>query len=250
MLKLGKKVARVNSVSLKFGAFFDATALPTPPPVFGKPGLVTRWGMFANDQVSDCVFAGAANETMLWRAWGGAPIPAFTDDTVLADYADATGYRPDRPDTDQGADLQEAASYRRKTGIADGNGVRHKIDAYLALHPGNIDEIALATFMFGITGIGLQLPTSAMDEFDNAEPWSRRGLTVEGGHYVPCVGRNSAGNFLVVTWGRLQAVTPAFLLRCMDEGIAYLSFEQMGGIVNPRGFDEAQLRAALAKVTA
>lgn len=250
MLKFGKKPAREGAISFKFGTFFDATVLPTPSMVFPVNRVLSQaWGMLANDQTSDCVFAGAAHETMLWCAWAGASVPNFTDANVLADYGQLTGFTPKDPKTDQGTDMQEAAAYRQKTGIVDAAGVRHKVDAYVALRASNLDDVALATYLFGAVGLGLQMPSSTSGQFDRAEPWAPvKGTHIDGGHYVPCVGRNSAGNFLIVTWGRLHAVTPDFLVENMDEGVAYLSFEQMRGTVNPRGFDEAGLRAALAKV--
>ena len=249
MLALGKKPAR-DAVSFKFATYFDATALPAPPSVFGKPWLVTDWGLLANDSIGDCVWAGAAHETMLWRAEAGAPVQ-FTDKAVLADYSALTGYSPGNPDSDQGTDMQEAASYRQKTGVADWTGERHKIDAYVALKPGNLDQLALAAFLFGAAGVGIQLPTSAFDQFDNAEPWSVvNGSSIEGGHYVPIVGRNTHGNFLCVTWGRLHAITPQFLLQFNDEGIGFLSLERMRGKISPQGFDAATLQSDLALLQA
>jgi hypothetical protein len=248
MLKLGKKPARVGSIRFGFAQFFNASDLPKPPLVFGRVGLIRDWGMLGNDKVSDCVFAGAAHETMLWRAWAGAPVPTFTDQNVISDYAKVTGYDGSEA-SDQGTDMQAAAAYRKQVGVVDDSGTRHQIDAYVSLRPGNLDELALATYLFGAVGLGFEMPSSTQDQFDNAEPWTPvKSSPNDGGHYVMCCGRNSAGNFLVVTWGRLQAVTPDFILDKMDEGCCYLSFEQMRGNINPRGFDEAGLQKALAEL--
>jgi hypothetical protein len=248
-LKYGKRPARPGAVSLRFRSFFSPPELPPPPRVFGKTELVPQWDMLANDIASCCVFSGAAHESMLWAA-EASTLAAFSDAAVLADYAAVTGYDPDNPDTDQGTDLQQAASYRRKTGVIDITGKRHTIDAYAALRPGDISELALATYILGAAGVGLTMPASAQDQFTNGEPWAPvAGEEGGDGHYVPCVGRNSHGHFLVVTWGRLHAVTPAFLQRYMDEGLAYISFEQLHHNVSPRGFDEEGLRNALATLT-
>ena len=189
--KLGKTPARPNAVGLKFGAFFNAEKLPTPPAKFGHygMGLGLSWGMLANDQYSNCVFAGAAHETMVWthRSGTGQPV-AFNDATVLADYAAVTGFDPAKPDTDQGTDMVDAASYRRKVGIADASGVRHKIDSYVALRSGDADQLALATYLMGATAIGLRFPESAEKQFDKSEPWDYViGSPLQGGHYVPCL---------------------------------------------------------------
>lgn len=248
-LALGKTPAR-HAVSLKFETYFDAAKLPKVPLVFGKPWLVRQPGMLANDRVGDCVWAGAAHETMLWCAEAGSPV-SFVDANVLTDYSNVTGYNPSDPSTDQGTDMQMAASYRLKVGVGDALGARHKIDAYVALKPGNIAQVELAAYLFGAVGIGVQFPVSAFDQFDTGKPWSPTAAgPIEGGHYIPIVGRNSFGYFLCWTWGRLQAITPSWLYKYMDEGIGYLSLERMRGPmgvlgVSPQGFDAATLQADL-----
>src|ERR1035437_8471211 len=123
--KLGKTPARPNAVGLKFGMFFNAEKLPTPPAKFGHygMGLGLSWGMLANDKFSNCVWAGGAHEHMVWthRSGSGHPV-AFRDQDVLGDYAAATGFDPAKPDTDQGTDMVEGADYRRTVGIIEASG--------------------------------------------------------------------------------------------------------------------------------
>ena len=149
--------------------------------------------------------------------------------------------------------MQQAAEYRRIKGIRDKSGARHLVDAYVSLRPGDLSQIALASYIMGAVGIGLNLPSYAMDQFDKGKPWTvaRGQHPFIGGHYVPLVGRNSIGNYLVCTWGRLHAVTPGFLSNFMDEGICYLSFESLGKStrMTPEGFDENGLRKMLAALT-
>jgi hypothetical protein len=249
MLALGKRPAR-DAVSFKFATYFDASALPVPPPMFGKPWLVTDWGLFKNDSVGDCVWCDAAHSVMLWRAEQGAPVQ-FSDDSVLSDYSAVTGYTLGDPSTDQGTDMQQAASYRLKTGVIDAARTRHKIDAYVALQPSDLDQLALATYLFGAVSIGIQLPSSAFDQFDQAVPWTVvDGSPVEGGHCITVVGRNSRRLFLGLSWGRLIGVAGDFLIRYMDEGIAAFSLERLRGSISPQGFDAATLQADLALLKA
>jgi len=248
--RFGKLPARPDAIKHKFGSFFHPAELPTPTLVFGRPDLIKDWGMLANDRHSCCVFSGALHETMLWRAWSGAEIPTFTDANVLSDYSAVTGYDPNDPSTDRGADMQRAASYRKKIGIIDAAGQRHKVAAYVSLKAGDVDQLALAAFMFGAVGLGVEMPSNAMDQFEQGEPWNPvSGSRIEGGHYIPVIGRNHAGNFLIVTWGRLHAITPAFVSKYMDEGVVYLSLEQLRGTgLSPRGFDKVALAKALNEV--
>lgn len=243
--KLGKRPARKGAVSFKLADYFDLSALPKPPPRFGHEKVGAPWGMFQNDKYSCCVFAGAAHEHMVWSHEGGTTA-RFSDDAILADYAAVTGFDKSNPDTDLGTDMGEAASYRRKVGVLDSAGVRHKIDSYLALRAGHPEDLAIAAYMFGAVGVGLQLPEYAMDQLDTEKPWvplAKGGMA--GGHYVPCIGRNSSGDFLVVTWGVIHAMSADFYARYSDEAVVYLNLEILKNGKSPEGFDEAALRQNL-----
>lgn len=252
LLRFGKKPAREGSIRLRFARYFDSTQLPeVPQGKIGTPWLVRQWLMLANDKVGDCVLAGAAHETMLMCAEAGTVSPTFTDQTVVADYSAVTGYDPADPQTDQGTDMQVAAAYRQKVGLGDASGIRHKVDVYAAVQPGNLAQLDLALHLFGVVGLGLQLTQPAMDEFDSGDAWTKhKDLSYIGGHYVPCVGRNSAGNYLVVTWGRLHAATPAWLLAYVDEAVAYMSRERLNAKgLSPQGYDAAALDRDFKQVT-
>lgn len=244
--KLGKKPAR-HAISFKFADFFDASKLPTPPAVFGHWQGVDSFHMLGNDQYGDCVWAGAAHETMLWTSTWGRQRARFTTKDVLSDYSALTGFDPTKPDSDQGTDMQQAASYRRKTGIIDATGKRHTIDSYVATRVGNVDELILASWLMGAAGIGLQLPSQWMDAFDAGAVWAVPAKPqIEGGHYVPVVGRDQNGNLLLVTWGKVQAMTPDAYARFSDEAVCYLSLEILNSKgLSPDGFDESGLRAKL-----
>ena len=200
--KLGKKPARPGAVRLKLASYTNAAGLPPLPAASGTmpQSGPHAWGMFANDRYGDCVWAGAAHETMLLAREAG-DVVLFTDGDVLGDYAAATGFDPAKPDTDQGTDVQQAAEYRRVTGIIDAHGNRHRIAAYLALEPGNLEHLYQATYLFGAAGIGLQLPATALAQSKRGQTWDVvAGAPIDGGHYVPLVGRRAAG-LHVISWG-------------------------------------------------
>jgi len=245
--RLGKKPARAGAVRFKLASYTNAAALPPLPATFGHDGLIgaREWGMLANDRYGDCVWAGAAHETVLLAREAGH-VASFTDRGVLGDYAAATGFDPSKPETDQGTDVQEAAEYRRTAGIADANGNRHRIAAYLALEPGSVEHLFLATYLFGVAGIGLQLPATAVAQSKSGEVWDVvAGAPLEGGHYVPLVGRQAAG-LHVVSWGAVQVMTEKFLAAYCDEAIAYVSEECLVNQKSPEGFAYADLMSDLA----
>jgi hypothetical protein len=249
--KLGKLPAEPDRIKFKFSRYFWLRELPKPPKVFGHR-MRTDWGMCYNDQLGCCVVSGAAHETMLWtREWNDRTGATFSDADIIRGYNEIGGYQPGNPSTDRGCSMATAASYRRNSGIADAAGVTHKIAAYVAFEPGNLGQIETAAFLFGAIGIGLELPDSAMKQFSASLPWEiSAGARTIGGHYVPLIGRNSLGYFLVITWGRLHAVAPTFLQQYMDEGLAYVSPESLGPDGKSlEGFDVEALNADLNALT-
>lgn len=247
-LKLGKKPARKGAVSLLLSNYVDLSRLPTPPSEFGHENILPPWGMLGNDQYGDCAWAGAAHETMLWTRAAGKQA-TFTTAAVLADYAACTGFDPKDPNSDQGTDMQQAASYRRKIGIVDAAGIRHKVAAYAAIEPGNIDLMLRAAYCFESVAVGVMLHDAQMDQFNDGHPWSIvQGSKIDGGHYVPIVARR-AGHFLFSTWGSLQPADDAWVRDANDETICFFSTEMLSGTKTLEGFDAEQLAADLKVLT-
>jgi hypothetical protein len=250
-LKFGKKPADTTAFAagLKFGAMTDSE-LPEPPLLIGRAGLIADWGVLGNDICGDCAWAAACHRVMQWHAIAGQPVPQFTSTDAILDYADATGYVPGDESTDQGTSMIAAVAYQKATGIRDAKDQRHKVEGSMFLRPGDVDEVAKALYYFGALDIGVQLPSTAMDQFTNAEPWSVTADSSPGdGHCITAIARNSAGNFVCVTWGRIHAVTPQFFMTFMDEGFAYYSEDMLrSDQLSPRGIDKAGLLATLGKL--
>lgn len=245
--KLGKLPARPDAVKLKMASYIDFSKFPPPPPSFGHDAGITGWGMLGNDNYGDCVWAGAAHETILWDR-EAAHKAKFTEANVLSDYTAVTGFKPNDPNTDQGTDMSLAAKYRQKTGVIDKYGKRHTVAAYLALRKGNLEEHILACYLFGAVGLGIEVPSSADQQFSDGRPWDVvPGDTIEGGHYVPLVGRGD-GFLRVVTWGKVQKMTTKFFETYNDESIAYVSLEALTNNKSPEGFDAQTLLADLGKL--
>ncbi|MBF6411024.1 hypothetical protein [Nocardia farcinica] len=228
MTWVGKRPARINATQLRLATYLDVPAIAAViPDDFGDTLNLPRL-----DGVCD-VWAGFVVETLLWAHESGIEAE-FTSESVAADRAAA---HPNGGDG--GIDLQEAASYRRRIGLADSSGRRHRAGAYLAVTQGDPDQLAAAAFVFGSVGVGLRLPEYAVDEHG---PWTvQQGLPpLAGATYVPVVGRRD-GNFLAVFRGRTQEITPGFYRRYCDEAIVFLSEEFMTAPTPPPGFDRAQL---------
>lgn len=247
-LKLGKTPAR-DAVKLKLATYVDPSALPKPPTEFGHERLVTDWGMLGNDKAGCCVWSGAGHETMLWNREAGKQVNITTAST-LRNYSLVTDYDPVTGANDNGTDVEHAAKYRRKTGLLDADGNRHKIGAYVALTPGSLTELWYATYLFDGLGIGVEFPSQWMDAFNAGKPWDRVSRPhIEGGHYISG-GAKRGGNEVVVSWGQPVPLTPRGYQQFNDETVAYLTEEKLVNGKSLEGFDLDTLRRDLQLVTA
>lgn len=249
-LKFGKKPARPGAVKFRLKDYVNIAALPQPPAHFGHEQLIgsKSWQVLGNDHYGDCVWAGAAHETMMWNLEASHTV-TFNEQSVLSDYSAVTGFTPTDPATDQGTDMQTAASYRRKTGVLDASGTRHKVAAYLAITPGDLHEHFVAVYLFGAVGIGIRVPKSAIQQFREGKPWSPSSEpdNIVGGHYVPLVAKRT--NIECVTWGQIQPMTVSFFEKYNDESLAYVSLEMLTHNKSPEGFDAEQLEKDLASLS-
>jgi hypothetical protein len=248
-LKLGKQPAEPRPTDFRFADFAAAIQLPSAPSRFGHGNAYTDWKMLGNDRYGDCVWAGAAHEHMLLNKVVHRIDVPFDDRTVLGDYSAATGFDPNDPQTDRGTDVHLALDYRRKTGIADSSGKRHQIGAYVSLDPKNWEHLEQATYIFGAVGIGVEFPDSAMQQFDEGEPWNPvRGAHTVGGHYVPVVGSPHAPDRAsAITWGKHQVFTVAFYEQYNDEAWVYITPEELRSDgTGLHGFDVEKLNTYLA----
>lgn len=228
-LKLGKKDATYSRKDLRLVDFLKKTPAQTlreAPVGFGHANLINDWGMLANDRFGDCAWAASAHMTMEWCASGGRAVPTFTDEAVLSDYAAATGFDPQTGAGDEGTVMREKMSYWRTTGVVDGAGVRHKIGAFLALEPGNFYQLLQALYLFDMVDIGIKMPSSAMEQFQDGKSWSVvPGDSIEGGHDVPVNLHPATEMLSVVTWGKEQQMTRGFYEQYSDEAWVVLDTE-------------------------
>lgn len=247
-LKLGKKPFVASEHDFRLAWVTHEQDTFRPPYKFGHGLAYQDWLMLGNDDYGDCVFAGAAHETMLTNRLA-SKIVTFDDDSVLSDYSAVTGFDPNDPSTDQGAEVRDVLSYRRKTGIIDANGNRHKIGAYVSIDPTNWDELMFAVYYFTCVGIGFEFPDSAFEQFDHHLPWDVvEGATVEGGHYVPVMGRNALSTGGCVSWGRRVGFTKDFYETYNDESWAIVFPEELKNGKTERGLDITELNNLLAEL--
>lgn len=209
------------------------------PPVYTPPATLDRWsavppetwGMDDNDRVGDCTVADVDHELKAVQVAAGNTEVQSTAAEVLAGYSAITGYDPADPSTDQGAEMQAVREYWQRHGIVLG-GERHQVVMFAELDIHDVTVAQWALDEFGAVGIGVNLPASAMDQFDAGQPWDvvADDGGILGGHAVAYVGYNEQGPQFA-TWGQIQQATWAWWRRYVEE--AWASF--LREIVDTKG---------------
>lgn len=245
-MKLGKQPPRHDPRTLQLASYMRLEALPALPAKENWGGKVTAWGMMKNDTIGDCTCAAAGHLIEEWTSNVGQEVVP-SDDTIIAAYSAITGYDPQTGNNDNGAVELDVLNYWRKTGIAN-----RKIDAYVALEPGNHDHIRAAVYIFGGCYIGLQLPNSAKRQrVWSVPPEGTQGDGAPGswgGHAVPVVAYDSLG-LIVVTWGMLKRMTWNFWDAYCDEAYAILSEDFVNeNKIAASGIDLQDLQADLNQI--
>lgn len=223
-LRLGRKPVRYDRFALeRYRRMATHLAILGPAPA-KSPDWVSAvmkqspggWGMFGNDQYGDCVFADDAHQEMLRTANVGT-IWIPTTEEVLGLYSAVTGFNPNDPSTDHGANELDLIEYLTKTGWEG-----RKLDGHANLDPSQYDQLRWAVCLFGASRLGVNLPQSAMDQFAAGEPWDMAGDDAPvGGHDVPLVGYDG-DTWFIVTWGKLQPVTQNWMDGVYPDGTPYV----------------------------
>jgi hypothetical protein len=247
--RLGKLVQRKDKRTLRFARY--AAGLAPPPPQALWQANVAGYPMDGNDTVGDCTIAGAAHLIENWSYNVKAPVD-FTANDCLSDYYGLTGGQ------DTGLDLLTVLKQWQGAGLAY-SGKADKIEAYVALGPGNTYEARQGVSLFGGVYIGLELPDFIVQAADPlAVSWTvpaggavgTNAPDANNGHCVTIVGYDTQ-QFYVATWGTVIPMSFDFYSAYSDEAYAIVSADWIGSSGQaPSGFDMAQLQADLAQVEA
>ena len=252
--KLGRNPTRHDRRTLRFGDY--SIALPTPPEsvTWSKPVPATGWPMMGNDQVGDCTFAAAGHTIQCWTTNAAPPGFIPSDSDILTGYSAVTGYDPNDPSTDTGANELDVLNYWRNTGIAG-----HRIGAYVAVDPTNLLHVKQALWLFGGLYTGFDLPNFALPSDQGVPAWvlpAGQGLTgdyapdPDNGHAIDAVDYDP-NSITMITWGAKQPMNWPFFTAYCPELYAIISQDWIENNGNaPSGFNMAALTADLKVVSA
>lgn len=246
--KLGRLPEDPSKPRLTLAPHLRATA---PPPVSADwYSHVQAWGVLGNQTWGNCVFAGNGHIVEQQTALGEGDEIIVTDQEALLEYSLVTGFDPNagppgENPTDQGAYIQDGLADLRKNGLAG-----QKIAAFARVAQGNQTEVKTALAELGALSLGVNLPQSAMDQFDAGQPWTVSGDgTILGGHCIIAVGYD-AEYVHIVSWGKVVPAAWEWLAEYCDEAWAVVSAMWAGkGGKDPEGVDLYGLGQEFAALT-
>lgn len=210
-------------------------------------------GMHLNDTWGCCVLASAANIVQQQTFYGQGTEAVVPDDAVLQAY-EAVGYfnpssgPPGSNPTDNGVQIPDGLDYLKKTGMCG-----HTIAGYGHVERHKVSRIRTAIREFGVVCAGVNMPSSAMIQFDNQQPFDynpKANNSVEGGHCICLCGYSSDG-FLAWTWGRTVKVTWSWWAEFGSEAWPVVSHDWVSSVSgkDPEGVDLVTLGSEFRMVT-
>ena len=232
-MKYGRLPRDTDRPALTLENYLSAAGLPPAPLVVDRASKVPSWPMYMNGPdpdnqtlipknmggIGDCTIAAAGHMIQGWTTYATTEITISALDVLLA-YEHVSGFNPVTGANDNGAQMQDVLAYWKGTGIAT-----HKIAGYAAFgDPTDLTLMRQVLNTFGTVYVGVNLPESAEEEFGNI--WTYESSSpIVGGHAI-CLQQVVTGQIgvnHVVTWGRLQKATNAFMEHYTEEAWAVVS---------------------------
>jgi hypothetical protein len=204
-VKLGGCILKPNySPRLKLKDYLNHEKLPAPPQAvnYTAAAISVIQNVEGNDQYGDCVLAEDAHYIAVVTGNAGA-LYSYTQAQTLADYTALTGFNPNNPSTDQGADPIQDLNWRITTGYADGS----KDIGWAQCDGSNQAEIEFAVAECGNLKFWGGLPDAWINPFpsSNGFVWDVAPIDQNNGHCMGCGGYNvvatSQQGVLIYTWG-------------------------------------------------
>jgi hypothetical protein len=245
--KFGKKPKRIDKRTLQFGKYLVSANLPSVAPSFDVDSAFTNMvdnNMYDNDTLGCCVIAGRGHCTLRLEDEQQGILIDITDSDIVTEYYKEEGCYPQG--CDNGLDMLTSLNAWEKGWVVAGK--TYAIAAYTEINIANHNELMYAVMLLYGAYTGLQVPQSAMDQFNAGQIWdvSTTNTQIVGGHCVYIVAYNDTGP-ICITWGKRQQMTWAFWDKYFDE--AYAVIDNIDSWVNP-ATDPLNIPALLADVAA
>jgi hypothetical protein len=246
--KLGKLAPIRDRRTLKLTSAFDPILPPIPEEFDLDKDNRIPVPMFKNDVLGCCVVAKKAHMTRRFEMRETGKLPEISDKTIERDYFRQTGGQENGLVL-----LLSLQDWRMGWVLDDGN--TYTIDAFGILPPKNRDAVRAAAYLLGGLDCGLELPQSAMDQFERGEEWAvcknafwkpscAKGSA--GGHNVTLIPVVTKRGICCITWGRYHFMTWEFLAKYTSE--VYGVIDSIDSWIDKPGFNPEVLKEYLSKL--
>ena len=237
-LKTGKLAPKPHPRTLYLANFLRGPAIPPAPPKkaweYDPEILRAGWGMYGNDVKGDCTLASKAHIIMAVTANAGS--------LVIPDPAEIIGIYDRLSPNDTGLAMTDVYDYWLKNPIAG-----QKILGWVQIDHTNREHFEACVALFGACDVGVQLPNSAQQQFEEGQPWDvvPDDGGIDSGHDIPYLGYGSEDE-TCITWAKRQPCGIPWFQKYADEayGVILESWFDTAGIA-PSGFDKDALWNAL-----
>lgn len=236
---------------IRFDRYTDFSRLPAPPRRVNYTGGLTAWGAMLNFKLDICAVASAGHMIQAWTHLASRKRVTVGSKPLVDMYSGVSGYNPKTGKPDEGCDVETAFRWWRDKGLGG-----HKIEAWCWVDPHQRLQVETAHWLFGGLYVVLNLPATALDQWDKGVPWSgspkpNRPGTQPGSGFPHAVNVVAIGpNYLTaVTWGTLQPITPVFWDSYVLDCYPVLSQDWISpNLTAPSGFDLEALKADLGEM--
>jgi hypothetical protein len=142
-LKTGKRPFKMHAKTLFFEKYAGDAIPEAPEKVYwGYKVPEDQWGMLANDEVGDCVVAGAMHMDMNWTAHTGT-MRTYTREQALEIYSRLTGYDPTTGANDNGLVVTDFLNFWQTEGFF-GSKIDPRLDAVQSRQSQEVQSSGLA----------------------------------------------------------------------------------------------------------
>jgi hypothetical protein len=177
---------------------------------------------YGNKKWGNCVIVARAVQTLrLEYSEQGKTIPITTND-CLEEYWREQGLFGRCRHPDYGLVLLDSLKCWRTRGWKAA-GENYTIHAFASVNVRNKVEVKRGIYFLGGVQLGVQIPSSAMAQFENGMLWTITDVDspIEGGHCVALTGYDDFG-VTCVTWGEETKISWPWLSRYVDEAFAVI----------------------------
>ena len=224
-MKFGKNKARIDIRTVKFKDLLILENLPSLPVSYDVDAntlnTVIPESIYGNDNHGDCVIAARANHTMRMEYYQQKIDLPITTQDCLNEYWNEEGcigcIRASNRCPDNGLDMLTSMNEWRQKGWTVSDKHLYNIYAFASIDKSNYKELEYAVLLLYGAQMGIQVPQSAINQFNNNQIWDYVGdMNIVGGHAIYIVGYNDIGP-VCVTWGKKQQMTWKFYDIYCDE---------------------------------